>query len=157
MIDDDVVVKGDATGGGGGGGGGSRARWCAFVGQELEVVMKAAEKHPGNYHAWNYARDVIRSFSPFETKNGCEEGDWKSWVETVQRWCFGHPRDISGWTFLSFLLDQYMRFTDLGRSDIIIDVFCKTQEFKRNLNWEGESVEWFLRSASSLRMNIDNG
>lgn len=27
-------------------------------------------------------------------------------VAEVQKWCFAHPRDISGWAFLSFLLRE---------------------------------------------------
>lgn len=139
-------------------------RWWAFVGKELEIVMKAAERHPGNYHAWNYARNVIRLFLFIGIEDGEEEmanetivAAWKLWVEMVHRWCLGHPRDISGWTFLSFLLGQYMRSTELGENGKVVDVFRKTQEFQKQLNWQGESVEWFLRFASTLGIDLDNG
>lgn len=138
-------------------------RWCAFVGRELDIVMRAGERHPGNYHAWNYAREVVRLFVILSTRNGCKEREddaieaaWRQWIELVHRWCFGHPRDMSGWAFLSFLLDQHVRFTEHGGKGMNGDVFRRTQEFKGKLKWEGECVEWFLRSASRFQIGINN-
>ena len=80
--------------------------------------MIAAERHPRNYYAWDYARQALGLISsqPLDANNGTAERrggaepDKKRLVvaagsvRAVQAWCFRHPRDISGWAFLEFLL-----------------------------------------------------
>lgn len=82
-----------------------------LVNKELAIVMKAGERHPRNYYAWNYARDIVRLGTPTttstageEVSEGEEEKEWESCVAKVHKWCLSHPRDISGWSFLLFLL-----------------------------------------------------
>lgn len=94
-------------------------------------------------------------------------------VAAVQKWCFAHPRDISGWAFLVFLLRE-MRHdeipgtpaviasataamengTDKGaeraemataKEDAAQRVVAETKEFVRKFGWKGASVEWFLK------------
>lgn len=72
---------------------------------ELNIVMRAADRHSRNYHAWNYARSLFTliltttpPISPFILT--------LSALTQVHTWCMTHPRDISGWTFLIFLIQR---------------------------------------------------
>lgn len=115
----------------------------AFVKRELEIVMIAGERHARNYYAWEYAREVVRMAGARLGHSGWEEVVWM-----VHHWCLMHPRDISGWAFLVFLLDQSMNTDSLRR-----DIFGKTRDFVEKFGWKGESVEWFLKSASHFHIN----
>ncbi|KAL8930173.1 MAG: hypothetical protein Q9208_000790 [Pyrenodesmia sp. 3 TL-2023] len=138
-------------------------RSISFVEKELEIVMKAGERHPGNYHAWNYAREVVRlvmallltGTERWEENNmrTKEIGEaWRSWIKAVHLWCLGHPRDISGWGFLVFVMDQPIRRAEHGM-DAVRDVFQNTKTFVERLRWQGRSVDWLLGSAMYLRVN----
>lgn len=87
----------------------------------------------------------------------------------VQKWCFAHPRDISGWAFLAFLLRQ-RRYDGAptisatiamnnglskgaGRVEKVTAkenatqrAVAETKEFVRKFKWKGASVEWFLKA-----------
>ena len=71
-----------------------------------------------------------------------------------------HPRDISGWAFLVFLLAQLRNEgcddedMQKGFEDEIGLSVSETREFARKYEWKGESIEWFLRTVKML--NIDN-
>ncbi|KAL8666213.1 MAG: hypothetical protein Q9202_001720 [Teloschistes flavicans] len=184
----------------GGRGGGRRrrgARWWGWgvVAAEMDIVMQAGERHARNYYAWNYARDVVRwARTAAEAGRGHaeelagegmrgmvglesdmeeeEEEEWKDRVAKVHRWCLAHPRDISGWSFLVFLLDHTpsstTRTSQGGRTangeeaevaaveqkrkqemmTIRDDIFARTQGFVRKYDWRGESIEWFLKSSN---------
>ncbi|KAL9604966.1 MAG: hypothetical protein Q9219_000154 [cf. Caloplaca sp. 3 TL-2023] len=144
--------------------------FISFMERELDVVMRAGERHPGNYHAWNYARDMIRLSVTSQTKRGkyqeiepgrepwtkrcpATESAWKSHTEKVHKWCLAHPRDISGWAFLFFLLDQHTLLTKNGGEAVIRQVFQGTAQFKENLEWKGRSLDWFM--ASACRFSLD--
>lgn len=116
---------------------------AAFVKRELEIVMVAGERHARNYHAWEYARQVVRMAGG---RLGAEA--WEEAVGMVHRWCLMHPRDISGWAFLVFILDQSV---DVDR--VAMDVFRKTRHFVKKFHWKGESIEWFLKSASHFQID----
>ena len=116
---------------------------AAFVKRELEIVMVAGERHARNYHAWQYARQVVRMAGG---RLGPEA--WVEAVGMVHRWCLMHPRDISGWAFLVFILDQAVDVDRVAR-----DVFRKTREFVEKFRWKGESIEWFLKSASHFQID----
>ncbi len=121
----------------------------AWVRKELQIVMMAGERHPRNYYAWNYARGVIRISMRTLSSKGGEEC-----ARMIHQWCLMHPRDISGWAFLVFLLDQRDLATEpdksLNADEIVEDVFAKTIDFVRKFAWRGESVEWFLDAAKHL-------
>ncbi|KAI4126032.1 MAG: hypothetical protein LQ338_003971 [Usnochroma carphineum] len=141
-------------------------RGTGFVERELDIVMKAGERHAGNYHAWNYARDVMRLVMSWVKTKSCEEDSkevmdgvsngvdeaWMHWVEKMHRWCLGHPRDISGWSFLVFLMGHCPHRGE-QREDAASDVFRKTKEFVEKFQWQGKSVDWFLRSASNFHID----
>lgn len=132
----------------------------AFWDGELVKVMKAGERHPRNYYAWQYARQlfsIIRSERP-----DCVKG--RHWHEELLRksmglvhgWCLIHPRDISGWAFLVFLLEQLRSEGrdegDQGQrlEDEIGRFAYATKEFARKYEWKGESIEWFLKAMKTL-------
>ncbi|KAI4201595.1 MAG: hypothetical protein LQ346_002132 [Caloplaca aetnensis] len=134
-----------------------------FVGKELKIVMRAGEGHAGNYHAWNYARETVRlvMLLPPTDSERLHEGPahmrrigeaWRCWVQVVHQWCLGHPRDISGWSFLLFLMEQPPRHAE-NREVIMRDVLQKTNKFVERLGWQGQSVDWFLASATHLQMD----
>lgn len=123
-------------------------------------MMRAGDRHPRNYYAWNYARRLFRFLSS-EGSRDAATGPTVTTAETterVQRWCFQHPRDISGWTVLAFLLEQHARDQGLsGKDDEDVDrlrrkVAVETEGWVRKFAWEGESVVWFLRT-----MGMDAG
>lgn len=92
---------------------------AADVVQDIKnVVMIAGERHPKNYYAWWHAR-WLTELLPEDKRD-------KVLVELVgatKAWCLRHGGDISGWTFLSFVLmqvDEELRssifFTELGNA-----------------------------------------
>ncbi|KAL2041181.1 hypothetical protein N7G274_006125 [Stereocaulon virgatum] len=129
--------------------------------QELEIVMRAGERHPRNYYAWGYARQLL-GFVDGKIAEVGERG-WVEWVGTgmgmgkVHKWCLMHPRDVSGWGFLVFLMQ---RIRERGSVDgcesesgsEIKRVAWETREWVRKYEWRGESVEWFLKAVEQLRL-----
>lgn len=80
----------------------------------MRVVMRAGEVGGGNYWGWEYGRGVYRGGGWKEKGGGGKEGGEKERVkmgegevlEAVTKWCFLHPRDVSGWAFVVFLLRE---------------------------------------------------
>lgn len=139
-------------------------RICAEVWKdELDVVMKAGERHPRNYYAWDYARQLMCILRPL--LDGCKDASTANKklhtvllesLGKVHAWCLMHPRDISGWAFLSFLLERVRDEICIGEgvdSDKermereISRVMSETKEWVWKYEWRGESVEWFLKTA----------
>lgn len=129
--------------------------------RELHVVMKAGERHPRNYYAWNYARQLfgivrfsvsrVRDYQDLLTDTSGE----------VHRWCLMQPRDISGWAFLGFWLekvrDQVRTWEHLRSSESIVEgevgrVARGTKAWVKKYDWAGESVEWFLKALEELAL-----
>ena len=130
---------------------------------ELIIVMKAGERHPRNYYAWEYARQL---FSSVRSKHSelAEESLWemgllRDGVRLAHRWCLMHPRDISGWAFLVFLLEQLRhRGHDIGNRkelgvELGIFISMETQEFAKKYAWKGESIDWFMKITETLNVN----
>ena len=124
---------------------------------QLNVVMAAGERHAKNYHAWQYARQVWRLLSDEkireEGENKEEEGPYNTntsqeSLAAVHQWCLMHPRDISGWAFLVFWLRS--AFNEATRLQEAQKVIGKTEEFVNKFDWQGESVEWFLKTMLGL-------
>ncbi|KAL9629063.1 MAG: hypothetical protein Q9164_007036 [Protoblastenia rupestris] len=120
--------------------------------RELAVVMKAGERHPRNYYAWNYARELLDRLVNSELCLTVQKHSLaEQTLERTKKWCFMHPRDISGWTFLLWVLE--LVFTKVGdekRENTVRVIIWETTGFMRKYDWRGESVEWFLKNAERL-------
>ena len=104
--------------------------------QELEVVTKAAEIHPHNYYAWYYFR---RKLSECDAQ---DEGEIRDILLAVERWCFSHAMDISGWTFwVQLIVSDQHNIPPAEIDRIVHDV----TEYCCILNVEKESIGAFLR------------
>lgn len=141
---------------------------------ETEIVMKAAERHPRNYYAWSYARQL---FHLLQHISGTDRSNRNSvliaeqyqtiFLETarkVHEWCLMHPRDISGWAFLVFWLREMRDGRGWGdesrRGEMegeVERVMWETRAWVRKYEWRGESVEWFLTAATELEIAGDSG
>jgi hypothetical protein len=136
---------------------------------ELAVVLRAGEQHPKNYYAFSYMRQLhsaaSRLFAFGDAAALVRQGNTDSgelclssqlaqcMVDPTLTWCLAHPRDISGWTFLFFLLDTGIVPTDCyekdqGREPLISkgkNVIDKVIHFAVNIAaWEGESLWTFV-------------
>lgn len=83
-----------------------------------DIVMVAGERHPKNYYAWCHAR-WLTGLIPEDKRDTVLMG----LVSATKAWCLRHDGDISGWTFLFFVLmqvDEESRsssfFTELGHA-----------------------------------------
>lgn len=153
--------------------------------RELSTVLTAGGRHPRNFYAWNYARellDILASHddasseaerkAPSSPRMEIRECLVEDSVAEVRKWCFGHPRDISGWTFLAFLLREMCHDgtspststsataamdngssmgaerveTATAKEDAARRVVEETKDFVRKFGWKGASVEWFLKA-----------
>ncbi|KAK7948236.1 uncharacterized protein PG986_009122 [Apiospora aurea] len=106
----------------------------------INVVMIAAERHPRNYYAWSHARwlfDVSRkdeSFSPLL---------YKTLVDDVKNWCFKHHDDISGWTYLQWIL---VRIEDVEEGQKLCSLVLQdTLNIVQSFHWTNVSVWDFLQ------------
>ncbi|KAI9843906.1 MAG: hypothetical protein M1837_006060 [Sclerophora amabilis] len=111
---------------------------------ELAIVMRAGEKHPKNYYAWNLYAKWLFTF----LKSGhlaldqshsfqCLTSDS---ISSVHEWCLRHPSDISGWSFL-LLLFRHLHDT----SSLVVPV-SKTLDLAFSFRWSHEAVWTFLRT-----------
>ncbi|KAK7414023.1 hypothetical protein QQZ08_012555, partial [Neonectria magnoliae] len=107
------------------------------------VVMVSGERHPRNYYAWCHARYLISTVSP-ESQTHVET--MSKAITAVKKWSFGHHDDISGWQFLTFLLEKHQAETQ--------PTFCATLQLAESFRWRNESVWYFLRYtvAASTRL-----
>lgn len=113
---------------------------------EADVVLRAGELHPKNYYAFSYLRELHGLLAGF-VLGGNEDGDGLealaiSVVTPVLDWCLAHPRDISGWMFVLYLLEAV--HDDRVRADAV----SRTVRFALSVGWEGESLWTFLDMAA---------
>ncbi|KAF2662246.1 hypothetical protein K491DRAFT_700524 [Lophiostoma macrostomum CBS 122681] len=121
------------------------ASYSRFLKAELEAVFKAGEHHPKNYYAWQYARRLIVRAEELiqdapEYRKVYHEVRW-SWTKDMTTWCRKHPSDISGWSFLLFLLSKVDNVSE--RTTIIREVMC----YAINFELKNESLWVFIRTA----------
>lgn len=173
---------------------------------ELEIIMKAGDRHPKNYYAWSYARQLLTAFSagellPFHNNNtttaaapqiGKHQIDATRMnqivtasIPLVQKWCLGHPRDISGWAFLEYLLTTGLGWEREGREEqrikcdegglegrgkgrlgnevgedvdeMVCRVVKESEEFVRKFQWQGDSLAWFLKAMGAVNRESKEG
>lgn len=94
----------------------------------INVVLVSAERHPRNYYAWSHARFMA-------AKVGVE--GLAALLSLTKQWCFKHHDDISGWAFLSDLLQKRPEETEA--------VLSQTLQFVSSFQWRNESVWHFLK------------
>ncbi|EEP80775.1 predicted protein [Uncinocarpus reesii 1704] len=132
----------------------------ALLQGQLAVGLKAGEQHPMNYYAFNYLREVFAllecrfkgdSKMPSRAESSVEgfKALARAQLEGVHRWCLGHPRDISGWTFLVYLLEMM--------DDALVQTATveKTVEYALTVGWEEEAL-WTFVTLSLSRFGIDS-
>lgn len=145
---------------------------------ELHIIMRASDRHPRNFYAWGYARALFIHLTTFQTSKYPTSAIHilslslvLSVLTLTHSWCMTHPRDISGWTFLVFLIQKLgLGSGPLGSSpagaefvggvlagDVDMQgvarrevdrILNATTEAAERFQWRGESVRWFLKSIS---------
>ena len=134
-----------------------------FWDEELVIVKKAGERHPRNYYAWHYARQLFSSVCS-ECRELVERRNWNKIllcdsIGLVYEWCLMHPRDISGWAFLVFLLEQRrIEGCDEGDGKKVLEdergiSASETKEFVKKYEWKGEGIKWFLNAMKMLEFD----
>ncbi|KAF2471743.1 uncharacterized protein BDR25DRAFT_22623 [Lindgomyces ingoldianus] len=117
-----------------------------FARAELDAVLKAGEQHPKNYYAWQYARTLFEKLDIMFLDE--TEHFWKSAYHAflttcallVKAWCCKHVSDVSGLSFLFFLLPRLKSVS--RRRRIVRDVLDYTEK----LRLDQESLWTFLRT-----------
>lgn len=122
----------------------SGKRLAGLINAALDSVCKSAERHPANYYAWQYARRLMLLVD--RVANEVDAPFPFAWVVTVfcdqvSAWCFKHPSDISGWSYLLFLLT---RLDPVDERDEIVN---KVLQYAASFQPENESLWTFLRGA----------
>jgi len=108
------------------------------------IVFVAAERHPRNYYAWCHARFLVSS----EDRSTINGNDSKTkLLPVVQRWCFQHYTDTSGWSFLYFLLSSFHSKT--SNPDLVRSTFENILQLVSSLRLANESVWVFLRTLAA--------
>ncbi|KAK4107156.1 protein prenylyltransferase [Canariomyces notabilis] len=106
------------------------------LGDITTVVFVAGERHPRNYYAWCHARLLV---SLDKRPNDQEI------LAAVKTWCFQHHTDISGWSFLHFLL----RLDDGRDTEAACSIFDEVLKLVSSLSLANESVWVFLRTLAA--------
>lgn len=121
---------------------------------ELGVVLRAGELHPKNYYAFDYMRQLHTLLADVVT----DQPNWadksvRSIINPVLDWCLAHPRDISGWIFGVYLLQN------LPDHSARADAVARVLRFARDVGWDGESLWTFVDQTVSqfnLKDLVDN-
>lgn len=107
------------------------------------VIMVAGERHPRNYYAWCHARWLLEGLLPGLVQEPRFE---KAVIDAVKDWCFRHHTDISGWSFLYFLLQ---RECVRGSHEVVSTTYSGALSLAGSLRWTNESVWVFVRTLSA--------
>lgn len=116
-------------------------KWDA--GNDLEVVLVAAERHPRNYYAWLH----LRWLTSWEFE---EDFDFDGVLQRVKGWCLRHPGDTSGFSYLKFYL-EYLNTPKVvlkgfrEGKDATQLIFREVLGLANTFKWTHESVWVFLR------------
>ncbi|KAM3564043.1 hypothetical protein MY1884_000941 [Beauveria asiatica] len=113
-----------------------------------KLIFVSAERHPRNYYAWCHARYLLGRKCPAHDAPNRAEHEPQAQQSTamldiltnmVKKWCFGHPSDTSGWSFLTVLIEQHPQ----AAASLL---FPETLRLAEAFSWRGESVWYFLRN-----------
>ncbi|KAL5428040.1 hypothetical protein PMIN04_000985 [Paraphaeosphaeria minitans] len=114
--------------------------WGIFFTTELDAAIKSGERHPKNYYAWQYARRVVEKSG--EWLSGEEFEDFISeCAAKVSRWCMRHVGDISGFSFLMYVLGRVSAPDERAR------VVEEIVTYGLNVQLANESLWTFVRMA----------
>ncbi|KAK4146489.1 uncharacterized protein C8A04DRAFT_34948 [Dichotomopilus funicola] len=110
-----------------------------------DVVFVAGERHPRNYYAWCHARFLTtRALQQQQPQSRFSLPEARAAVRT---WCFQHHTDISGWSFLAFLLGFEDDVTSVAKSSSA--TFMEVLDLVSSLRLANESVWVFLRTLAA--------
>ncbi|KAK0732595.1 hypothetical protein B0T21DRAFT_290917 [Apiosordaria backusii] len=117
------------------------------LGDIKSAVCVAGERHPRNYYAWCHARFLVNNDT---INNNIDRGKL---LEVVETWCALNHTDISGWSFLSFLLDfnKDVPEAQAQNSGVIANVLGRVDA----LRLSNESVWVFLRTLAGAGAMTD--
>ncbi|KAK1777007.1 hypothetical protein QBC45DRAFT_434628 [Copromyces sp. CBS 386.78] len=118
----------------------SRGLMVDVVGDIKNIVSVAGERHPRNYYAWCHARYLAGIL-------GKEDSDYENLLMVVKHWCCQHHNDVSGWSFLYYLLDNLDRSRQNTR--IISSTFSEVLNYVASCRLTNESVWVFLRTLAA--------
>lgn len=122
----------------------SGKRLATIISAALDSVCKSGQRHPNNYYAWQYARRLVLALSRVAVEVDVPfPFDWvvSAFSNKVGAWCFKHPSDISGWSFLLFLLAR------LDPDDERDEIVEKVLQYASKVKSENESLWVFVRNA----------
>lgn len=106
---------------------------------ELAIVLRAGELHPKNYYAFAYMRRLHGVLADaIEEPGNCSAELARSMLNPTLDWCLSHPRDISGWMFVLYLLEA------IQAQNFRIYSINKVAQFALDVGWEGESLWTFV-------------
>lgn len=108
----------------------SQSKQVDFWRSELNSVCKSGERHPKNYYAWQYTRKLIARVDAPHVH--------AEFASLVKDWCFKHPSDISGWTYLQFIVRDLPSI----RNNIVTEVL----DYAITLRLTQESLWVFIRT-----------
>ena len=121
----------------------SRGLMVDVVGDIKNVVSVAGERHPRNYYAWCHARYLAGLLGKDE------ESAYKNLLMAVRGWSFAHHNDISGWSFLFHLLDNFDGPRQNTPSISISSIFSDVLNYAVSCRLTNESVWVFLRTLAA--------
>jgi protein prenyltransferase alpha subunit repeat containing protein 1 len=124
------------------------------------IALIAAEMHPRNYYAWGYLRwwinqypDVLENFGSPITRSNMDLTPLglPRLTNIILEWCLKHPSDISGWSFLIWLITRPGTCADgpLRLHGPFEPTTRTVLDRTRSLNLRNESVWVFLRTVMS--------
>jgi hypothetical protein len=108
--------------------------------KEFDAVLKAGERHRHNYYAWQYARR-IHGFLDVSAVPADKRLLAHSWTKDLMAWCKRNPSDISGWSFLLFLMQQ----PNYNAKDHIANIE-EVLAFVEAMHWQKEALWHCLRT-----------
>lgn len=119
--------------------------------EALLIVSRAADRHPGNYYAFDYLRWWVESRP---RKEGTDPMDiWSEKLKLAQYytfWCLNHTSDPSGWSFLLWAMDVMSVEALVLQADIGQRILDRAM----TMGLKNESLWYFLRQNVWLAQSI---
>lgn len=113
--------------------------------KEISTVGKSGERHPNNYYAWQYLRRLLGYLGhDFWQRNPEVFESIVGWQDGVCAWCLAHPSDVSGWSFLVYLVGIARPSPPATLVKAVVD---KALDFAERIQWRGPGVWLFINNA----------